>query len=124
LLGGFGIVGLVIATVGIYGVMAYVVGQRRHEIGVRIALGATRAQVISQLLRKAAALTAIGLAIGTAGTWLVSSTARAFLFQVEPTDTGPFAAALLLLATSAMTASAFPVQRAAGVDPVVALRQE
>jgi predicted permease len=120
----FAMLGLAIAAIGIYGLTAYTVAQRRHEIGVRIALGARRRQVVAPLLRSTATLAAVGLALGAAGAWLLSSTARAFLFQIEPTDMRVFAAALLVLATSALVASALPAHRAATVDPLTALRQE
>jgi putative ABC transport system permease protein len=120
----FGVLGLVIAAVGIYGVMAYVVAQRINEIGVRMALGATRANVVSMVLRRAGALMLAGLAIGGLGAWYLSSGVKAFLFEVKPNDIGIFAAALLVLASAGLLASALPARRAAAVDPLVALRSE
>ena len=92
----FGTLGLVIAAVGIYGVMAYVVAQRENEIGVRMALGATRQNVVSMVLKRAALLTAVGLAIGTAVAWPLSSflQLQTFLFQVEPTSVGVYGLAV------------------------------
>jgi predicted permease len=124
LLGLFGLLGLVISAVGIYGVMAYVVAQRTREIGVRMALGATRAMVVRMVLINAAALMAAGLAVGGAGAWYLSSAAKSFLFKLDPTDPRAFAAALLLLAGAGLVASAVPARRAAAVDPMIALRSE
>jgi ABC-type antimicrobial peptide transport system permease subunit len=120
----FGVLGLVIAAVGIYGVMAYVVAQRTNEIGVRMALGATRGHVVSMVLRRAGALMAAGLAIGAAAAWWLSATVKTFLFAVRPNDPWIFAAALAVLASAGLLASALPARRAATVDPLVALRSE
>src|SRR4051812_44637857 len=120
----FGVLGLVIAAVGIYGVMAYVVAQRTSEIGVRMALGATRANVVSMVLRRAGLLMATGLLIGGAGAWYLSASVKAFLFVVQPNDMGIFAAALVVLACAGLLASALPARRAAAVDPLVALRSQ
>jgi ABC-type antimicrobial peptide transport system permease subunit len=124
LLASFGMLGLVIATVGIYGVMAYVVAQRTNEIGVRMALGATRATVVSMVLKRAAVLMAIGLVIGGVAAWALSRNVETFLFQTAPTDPRIFAAALVTLAVAGLAASAIPARRAASVDPLVALRHE
>ena len=124
LLGLFGLLGLVISAVGIYGVMAYVVAQRTREIGVRMALGATRAAVIRMVLANACALVAAGLAIGGIGAWYLSSAAKSFLFHLEPNDPRAFAAALVVLAAAGIAASALPARRAATVDPMIALRTD
>ena len=120
----FGVLGLVIAAVGIYGVMAYVVAQRTNEIGVRMALGATRGDVVTMVLRRAGGLMLLGLLIGGAGAWYLSAGVKAFLFEVQPNDVGIFAAALSVLALAGLLASALPARRAAAVDPLVALRAE
>jgi putative ABC transport system permease protein len=120
----FGALGLVIAAVGIYGVMAYVVAQRTNEIGVRMALGATRGNVVSMVLRRAGVLMALGLVIGGIGAWSLSATVKTFLFNVQPNDPGIFAGALAVLAAAGLLASALPARRAATVDPLVALRSE
>jgi predicted lysophospholipase L1 biosynthesis ABC-type transport system permease subunit len=120
----FGALGLVIAAVGIYGVMAYVVAQRTNEIGVRMALGATRGNVVSMILRRAAALMVVGLVIGGAGAWYLSTGLKSFLFQVQPNDAGIFTAALAVLSFAGLLASALPARRAATVDPLIALRSE
>jgi putative ABC transport system permease protein len=120
----FGALGLVIAAAGIYGVMAYVVAQRTGEIGVRMALGATRRHVVSMILSRASVLIAIGVVIGTVASWWFSASVKTFLFQVEPNDPRIFAAALVTLITAGLAASAIPARRAASVDPLIALRQE
>jgi putative ABC transport system permease protein len=120
----FGVLGLVIAAVGIYGVMAYIVAQRTNEIGVRMALGATQANVIGMVLKRAAILMSAGLLVGSAVAWYVSAGVKTFLYQMEPNDARVFVAAVLLLGTAGLVASAIPARRAAAVDPLVALRQE
>ncbi|HSC27918.1 MAG TPA: ABC transporter permease, partial [Vicinamibacterales bacterium] len=120
----FGVLGLVIAAAGIYGVMAYAVAQRTGEIGVRMALGATPRDVVALVLGNAGMLLGAGLAIGCAGAWQLSATVERFLFQVEPADPVVFLGALAVLALAGLGASAVPARRAASVDPVVALRRE
>ena len=124
LLTGFGILGLVIAAVGLYGLMAYVVRQRTRELGIRVALGATQRQVIASVMRSGVALVTAGLVVGTGAAVLTGAAARAFLFGIEPTDPRVFAAALFVLAGSACAASVVPALRAAAIDPVTALREE
>ncbi len=124
LLGLFGVLGLVIAAVGVYGVMAYFVSQRTREIGVRMALGATRSNVVGMVLLNACALVASGLLIGGVAAWYLSAASQAFLFRLEPTDPRAFAAAVVSLSVAALVASAIPARRAASVDPMVALRAE
>jgi ABC-type antimicrobial peptide transport system permease subunit len=120
----FGVVGLVIAAVGIYGVMAYVVAQRTNEIGVRMALGTTPLDVISMVLTRAAVLMIVGVIVGVAGAWYLSAGVRTFLFQIEPNDMSIFVAAIATLTIAGLAASVVPAQRAATVDPLVALRRE
>jgi putative ABC transport system permease protein len=124
LVGLFGILALVISAAGIYGSMAFMVAQRRREIGVRMALGATRRQVVGAVMARAATLTVAGLAAGLAGAWLLSNTARAFLFEVSATDPRAFGAAVVLLAAAALVASLAPAGRAASIDPAIALRAD
>jgi putative ABC transport system permease protein len=124
LLGLFGLLGLVISAVGIYGVMAYVVSQRTREIGVRMALGATRGNVVRMVLINACVMVAAGLIIGAAGAWYLSEAAKTFLFRIESNDPRAFAAALASLSVAALIASAIPARRAASVDPMEALRAE
>ena len=124
LLGLFGLLGLVISAVGIYGVMAYVVSQRTREIGVRMALGATRRSVVGMVMRGAGVLVAIGLVIGGVGAWFLAASAQSFLFRMDVTDPRAFAAAIGVLAAAAAVASLIPARRAASVDPMIALRAE
>jgi putative ABC transport system permease protein len=124
LLGLFGLLGLVISAVGIYGVMAYIVSQRTREIGVRMALGATRGKVIGMVLTNAGLMVAAGLIVGGVAAWYLSATARTFLFRLESNDPRAFAAALVSLTLAALIARAVPARRAASVDPMVALRAE
>ena len=124
LLGLFGVLGLVISAVGIYGVMAYVVAQREREIGVRMALGASRAAVVGMILQSAAILVAIGLVIGGVAAWSLGSTAKAFLFKIDVTDPRVYATAIGVLVAAALLASVIPARRAASVDPLAALRAE
>jgi putative ABC transport system permease protein len=122
LLGLFGLLGLVISVVGLYGVMTYVVSQRTREMGVRMALGATRGRIVVMVLVSAGTLVAAGLAIGGVAAWYLSATAKAFLFGLEPTSAWAYAAALAVLALAGLAASVIPARRAANVDPVEALR--
>jgi ABC-type antimicrobial peptide transport system permease subunit len=124
LLGMFGVLALVIAAAGIYGVMAYAVAQRTTEIGVRMALGATRGNIVSMILANAGLLVAIGLAIGFLSARYLSVTVETFLFQVEPTDPRVFLGALATLALAGLVASVVPARRAAAVDPAIALRSQ
>jgi len=123
-LGLFGVLGLVIASVGIYGVMAYVVSQREREIGVRMALGASRRSVVGMVLRQAAILVFTGLAIGGAAAWSIRSSAEAFLFGMRVDDPRVFAWAIGSLTVAALLASLIPARRAASVDPMISLRNE
>src|SRR5262249_32054085 len=116
----FGVLGLVIAAVGIYGVMAYVVAQRTNEIRVRMALGAARGNVVSMVRGRAGALMIAGLVIGGVGAWSLTATVKTFLFGVQPDDPRIFAGALAVLAAAGLLASAIPARRAATVDPLVA----
>ncbi len=120
----FGVLGLVIAAVGIYGVMAYVVAQRTSEIGVRMALGATRGHVIGMVLRRSGVMMLVGLVLGGVVAWYASAGVKTFLFETEPNDVRIMAAALLTLALAGLIASVVPARRAASVDPLIALRSE
>ena len=124
LLAVFGVLGLIIAAVGIYGVMAYIVAQRTGEIGVRMALGATRAHVIGMVLKRSSLMMLAGLAVGGLIAWFASAGVKAFLFETEPNDVRVLIGALATLAFAGLLASAIPARRAASVDPLVALRHE
>ena len=122
LIGLFGILSIVIAAVGIYGVMAYVVEQRTAEIGVRMALGAERSRILRMVLGRAAVFMAIGLAAGLLLSWLLASTIGGFLFRVEPHDPLVYAAVSGTLAVVGLVAAFVPALRASRVDPLIALR--
>jgi putative ABC transport system permease protein len=124
LLGLFGLLGLAIAGVGVYGLMAFVVAQRTREIGVRMALGASRTRVVGMVVAHAFALVAVGVTLGSSIAWYVSEAARAFLFGMAPTDPRAFTAAAISLLAAASAATVVPAWRAASVDPVSALRAE
>ena len=122
LLGLFGLLGLTIAGTGVYGLMAFVVAQKTREIGVRMALGASRRRVVGTVVLHALALVAIGLALGSGLAWSLSEAARAFLFGIGPNDPRAFAVAALSLLAAAALATIVPAFRAASVDPISALR--
>jgi len=120
----FGLLGLVLAAVGLYGVMAYTVEQRTNEIGLRMALGADRKHVIAMVLRGALWQVGIGLGLGIPLAVLAGKLIKDQLFGVAPWDPAMLAAATALLALAALVASVVPVRRAAGVEPMIALRNE
>ena len=124
LLGIFAAVALVLAAVGIYGVMAYAVAQRTHEIGVRVALGAQASDVLRLVLKQGLALTLLGVAIGLAGAVALTRVMRTFLFSVSTTDPLTFILIPLLLALVALLACWIPARKATQVDPLSALRQQ
>jgi ABC-type antimicrobial peptide transport system permease subunit len=118
-----GVAGL-LAAVGIYGVLAYAVVQRTQEIGVRMALGAERYQVLTLILRRGLLLTTIGIAAGLAGAIGGARYLQSMLFGIEPRDPGTFIAVAAGFAVIAVMASYLPARRATKVDPMVALRVE
>ncbi len=124
LLGAFSGLALVLAAVGIYGVMSYSVAQRTHDIGIRVALGAGRGDILKHVLAEGMRLTMLGAAIGIAGALGLTHFLESLLYGVAPTDPVIFAAVSMILAAVALLASFVPARRAARVDPVVALRQE
>jgi putative ABC transport system permease protein len=124
LLGLFGLLGTVIAGVGIYGVMAFIVAQRTHEIGVRIALGAQPSQILGNVLTRATAYVTIGLVLGLTGAWGLARFIQTFLFQVQPHDVSVYALVSLTLAAAGILAAFVPARRASRVDPLIALRAE
>jgi ABC-type antimicrobial peptide transport system permease subunit len=124
LIGTFGLAALILAVVGVYGVMAYAVSQRRRELGIRKALGADRRAVVVAILARGLALTAIGLALGLWGAWVAAGSLESYLFGIEARDPLTFAGALAVLAAASLIASLVPARRASRVDPVIALRAE
>jgi predicted permease len=124
LLGLFAGLALLLAGVGLYGVLAYDVTQRTREIGIRGALGASRAQIVGMILRQGLVKTGLGLVIGVAGALYLTRFLHKLLFDIQPTDPLAFVGVTLLLLIVATLASWLPARRAAKVDPVVALRAE
>jgi putative ABC transport system permease protein len=120
----FGALGLLLAAVGIYGVMAFAVAQRTHEFGVRMALGAQRSRVISQVLKEGTILAISGTLIGLAGAYLVGRAMQSTLYGVDALDVRAFTGVSLLLLAAALLACWFPAWRASRVEPLEALRYE
>ena len=124
LAGFFGGVALVLAGIGVYGLLAYVVRLRTAEIGIRLALGAQRGQVLWLVLRSGLRLVVFGVALGLPAAWWASRLVSGLLYGLSPNDPVTIAAAVLLLSTTALAASLLPARRATKVDPMVALRYE
>jgi putative ABC transport system permease protein len=124
MLGIFSGIAMLLALAGIYGVMAYSVAQRAHEIGIRMALGARPRDVLKMIVVQGARLTAAGIIIGVWGALAATRGLSSLLFGVSPTDPLTFTAIALLLAIVSLIASYIPARRATKVDPMVALRQE
>jgi putative ABC transport system permease protein len=120
----FAAVALILAAVGIYGVMAYLVAQRTREIGIRMALGASTQAVMRLVVGRGLALTLAATLLGIAGAAALSRTLSTLLFGVAPLDPVTFAAAATVLGAVALLACYLPARRAARVDPVVALAEE
>ena len=124
LLAGFAALALILAVIGIYGVVSYGATQRTHEIGVRMALGAQKSDVALMILGGGAKLAAIGLAIGTAGSLALGRYLETMLFEVKPTDPATLTAMALLLLAVVLAASYLPARRASKLDPLTSLRYE
>jgi ABC-type antimicrobial peptide transport system permease subunit len=118
------VVAVALATMGVYGVMAYAVGQRTHEFGIRLALGARRQSVLRLVLRQGLRLIVAGVAIGLLLAFAVTRLLANFLYGVSPFDTVTFASVPVLLGCIALAACWMPARRAARVDPIEALRCE
>jgi hypothetical protein len=121
---GFAVVALLLAAIGIYGVLAYLVAQRTKEIGIRMALGGTPRAIFDMVAREGLGLVAVGLAAGAGGMFLVRKAIEAQLYNVGLGDPAVIVLAMLLLAAVALLACAIPARRATRIDPVLALNQE
>jgi putative ABC transport system permease protein len=119
----FAEIALVLAVVGAYGVMSYSVGQRTQEIGIRMALGASRVDVLRMILRQGTTIALIGCVAGLAGALACGRIMAGFLFQTAPTDPLVLAAISVLLLAATMLASYLPARRATRIDPMAALRE-
>ncbi len=120
----FGLLGLVISAVGIFGVIAYLVSQQTREIGIRMALGATRSRVVAGVFGHVGRLVAAGLVVGGFVAWSLSNAAGRFLFGLDPRDPRAYAVAMITLVTAAFVAALLPARRAASINPTEALRNE
>jgi ABC-type antimicrobial peptide transport system permease subunit len=120
----FGCTALLLAAIGIYGLMAFSVQQRTHEIGIRIALGAERDRLRRMVIRQGIRLVAIGTAIGLTAAFFMADVLASILFGIEPRDTAVFVGAPLVLAIVAIAAVSIPAHRASRVNPLDALRHE
>jgi putative ABC transport system permease protein len=124
LLGIFAAIAVCLAMAGVYGVVAYTVGQRAGEIGLRMALGADTGDVLRLILRQGMALTGIGLAVGLVAAVAATRVVASMLFEVKASDPATYIGVSLLLGAVSLAASYIPARRAARVDPVSALRQD
>jgi len=124
LFGTFAVLALLLAALGIYGVMSFIVAQRTHEIGLRMALGAGTARVLKDVLKEGLLTASIGLVLGTAGAYLVGRAMQGMWFGVGAIDLVALSAVTATLLMAALVACLIPARRASSVDPMVALRQE
>jgi ABC-type antimicrobial peptide transport system permease subunit len=122
--GFFGVLAGVLAVVGIYGVISYMVVRRTNEIGVRMALGANRIDILKLIMREAGVLLGIGLVIGTVLAFVSARWATSLLYGLKATDLATYGGAILMLTCVTVGASFLPAQRASRLDPMVALREE
>jgi ABC-type antimicrobial peptide transport system permease subunit len=120
----FALLALVLACVGLYGLLAYSVAQRTKEIGIRMALGAPASRVVAHVLRGGARLVAIGIAAGLPAAWAVTRLVESMLFGLTPTDPAALGGAIVLLVAAAQAAAWLPARRASRVDPLTALRHD
>lgn len=120
----FGVIGLTLGALGIFGVLSYAVSQRRQELGVRVALGATPRSVLGLIVGRGMLLASAGVAIGIAGAALLTRSMQSVLFGIEPSDPVTFAQVIVVLLGAALLASWLPARRALAIDPVTALRYD
>ncbi|HKE26887.1 MAG TPA: ABC transporter permease [Bryobacteraceae bacterium] len=121
---GFGALALVLACIGLFGLLRYAVARRTREIGIRMALGAEKSGVIAMEMRRALRLVAAGIALGLPVVWIASRWVKSLLFGLAPTDPATMAGAAVLLVTAALGSAYVPARRASKVDPMTALREE
>jgi predicted permease len=124
LAGGFAVLALVLVYVGLYGLLAYSVGQRIREMAIRMALGARRSTVIGMMLKSAVRPVLIGIAVGLPAAWAASHWVKSMLFGLQPNDPGTIVGAILMLLTTALLAAYLPARRASHVDPMATLRHD
>jgi putative ABC transport system permease protein len=120
----FSLLALVLATIGLFGVIAYAVSQRTREIGIRMALGAQRPQILTLVMGRGVRITLLGLVFGLGGALLVSRALAAVLFDVRPVDWGVYSVLFAVLGITALLATYVPAVRATKVEPLTALRYE
>ena len=116
--------GLILAAIGVYAVVAHAVGRRRHEMGVRLALGARPADVFALIVRQGLSTVAVGVVVGLGGALAAGRALAGLLYGVEPSDPATLAGSAAILAVTAAVAAALPARRATRVDPLSALRTE
>jgi ABC-type antimicrobial peptide transport system permease subunit len=124
LLGGFAALALLLAAIGTYGVLSYMVAERRREIGIRMALGAAQQSVLRQVMSQGLLLTIAGIVIGLAGAFALNRLIASLLFGVQPTDAATIAAVVATITLVALVACWLPAWRASRLDPNIVLRQE
>jgi putative ABC transport system permease protein len=124
LFGSFALLALVLAAIGLYGLLAQMVGQRRRQLAIRMALGASRGRVLSSVLREALALTAIGIGLGIVGSAIGVRVLAGLLYDTRAESTGMFVLCSVVLLLTAFVASWYPAWRAANIDPIQTLRTE
>jgi predicted permease len=124
LVGSFGALALLLAMIGMYGVISYSVQQRTHEIGIRMAIGATRAHVLGMVMGLGARLAALGILLGLLAAWMVTRTMASFLYGIQPTDALTFSVVSAMLMGVALLSCYLPARRATHIDPLNALRYE
>jgi len=124
LLEGFGALALLIASVGLYGLLSFAVAQRTREFGLRIALGAQQSSILNLVLGRALLLVSVGLVFGTAMAWFAVSMARSYIFGVGAHDGVTFATVAIVLSAASFLAAWMPARHAASIEPMQALRSE